>query len=248
MKTLMLASLIAAPLAAPVMAQDFGATGGREFSVELGLGVQGKPTYPGAEDAEASPWLIWQNAGFGSTAGDRQGFSISPSLGLVGPRDDSNDPALAGLNTIDRAYEVGAKVSYGSGPVTAYGSLRRGFDGHEGLTGELGATYRTQLSDRVTLWSGLELGYGNDEYSETYFGVSPSEAISSGYSEYSPGGGFTSAAIKFRARYAINDTTAILGEVEYGKLIGDAADSPIVQDDYQPALRLGIVRKFSFGF
>ncbi|HIC65010.1 MAG TPA: MipA/OmpV family protein, partial [Paracoccus sp.] len=56
------------------------------------------------------------------------------------------------------------------------------------------------------------------------------------------------AAIKFRARYAINDKTAILGEVEYGKLIGDAADSPIVQDDYQPALRLGIVRKFSFGF
>ena len=248
MKQILLAALFAAPIAAPVMAQDFGATGGRDFSVELGLGVQGKPTYPGADDAEASPWVIWQNAQFGSSSGEKQGFSISPSLGLVGPRDPDDDAALAGLDDIDRAYEVGGKVSYGAGPVTAYGALRRGFGGHEGLTGEVGATYRTELSDRVTLWSGVELGYGNDKYNDTYFGVSADEAVSSGYPEYSPGGGFNSAAIKFRARYAINDKTAILGEVEYGKLIGDAADSPIVQDDYQPALRLGIVRKFSFGF
>ncbi|MEH6788099.1 MAG: MipA/OmpV family protein [Paracoccus sp. (in: a-proteobacteria)] len=248
MKKLLLAALFAAPLAAPALAQDFGATGGRDFSVELGLGVQGKPTYPGAEDAEVSPWVIWQNARLGGAGGEKQGFSIAPSLGLVGPRDPSDDAALAGLDKIDRSYEIGAKVSYGAGPVTAYGTLRRGFGGNEGLTGEVGATYRTDLSDRVTLWSGLELGYGNDDYNGTYFGVSPSEAIASGYSTYSPGGGFNSAAIKFRARYAINDKTAILGEVEYGKLIGDAADSPIVQDDYQPALRLGIVRKFSFGF
>ncbi|HIC67731.1 MAG TPA: hypothetical protein EYO87_17390, partial [Paracoccus sp.] len=177
MKKLLLAALFAAPLAAPALAQDFGATGGRDFSVELGLGVQGKPTYPGAEDAEVSPWVIWQNARLGGAGGEKQGFSIAPSLGLVGPRDPSDDAALAGLDKIDRSYEVGAKVSYGAGPVTAYGTLRRGFGGNEGLTGEVGATYRTDLSDRVTLWSGLELGYGNDDYNGTYFGVSPSEAI-----------------------------------------------------------------------
>lgn len=241
MKRLLAIALLAMPLATAAAAQD--------FSVDLGLGVTGKPVYPGAEDAEATPWLIWRNARFGAAGeGDKQGFSVSPSFNIVGERKAEDDAALTGMKDIDRAYELGAKVSYGAGPVTAYGSVRKGFEGHSGITGEIGAKYRTDLSDRVTLWSGLELGYGDSDYTDTYFGVSPEEAIASRYSEYDPSGGFTSAAVKFQARYAINDKTAILGEVEYGKLIGDAGDSPVVQEEWQPSLRLGVVRRFSFGF
>lgn len=241
MKRLLAIALLAMPMATTATAQD--------FSVDLGLGVTGKPVYPGAEDAEAAPWLIWRNARFGAAGeGDKQGFSVSPSFGMVGERKPEDDAALAGTDEIERAYELGGKVSYGAGPVTAYGSVRKGFEGHTGLTGELGAKYRTDLSDRVTLWSGLELGYGDSDYNSTYFGVSPAEAIASKYGEYNPGGGINSAAVKFQASYALNDKTAILGEVEYGKLIGDSGDSPIVQDEWQPALRLGIVRRFSFGF
>lgn len=249
MKHALALAVLAVSCAGTAFAQDFGATGGRNFSVELGAGIQGQPTYPGADDAEASPWLLWRNAQFG-TGGkvDQQGFSIGPSLNIIGPRDESDDDALEGLGDVDRAYEIGAQVSYGAGPVTAYGAVRRGFEGHEGVVGELGAKYRTDLSDRVTLWSGLELGYGNSDFTQTYFGVTSEQAANSQYSVYSPDSGFTSAAIKFEARYAINETTSILGEVEYGKLIGDAGDSPVVQDEYQAALRLGIVRRFSFGF
>lgn len=241
MKRLLAIALLAMPMATAAAAQD--------FSVDLGLGVTGKPVYPGAEDAEATPWLIWRNARFGTAGeGDNQGFSVSPSFGMVGERKPEDDAALAGTDKIERAYELGGKVSYGAGPVTAYGSVRKGFEGHTGLTGELGAKYRTDLSDRITLWSGLELGYGDSDYNSTYFGVSPAEEIARKYGEYKPGGGINSAAVKFQARYAINDKTAILGEVEYGKLIGDAGDSPIVQEEWQPSLRLGVVRRFSFGF
>ncbi|MBO9455891.1 MipA/OmpV family protein [Paracoccus sp. R12_1] len=244
MKFLAVVALVVA--AGSASAQDFGLAG-RDVSVELGLGAQGRPVYPGSDDTDAAPWLIWQNFQIG-TGGNPQGFSFSPSFSSIGERDPSDDDALAGMDQIDRAYELGGKVSYGQGPVTAYGTIRRGFGGHEGVVGELGTTYRTDLSDRVTLWSGVEFGWGNSEYSDTYFGVTPAESVTSGYPEYAPGSGFNSAAIKFRARYALNDRTAIMGEVEYGRLIGDAADSPIVEDKYQPALRLGIVRKFSFGF
>ena len=74
------------------------------------------------------------------------------------------------------------------------------------------------------------------------------EQAAPGRPTYSLGGGFTSAAITFEARYALTEKTALLGEVQYGKLIGDAADSPIVLDEYQPVLRMGIVRRMSFGF
>lgn len=247
MKSLLALAVLAASAATGATAQDFGFAG-REFSVDLGVGVDVGPDYPGSDDAEAGPWLIWRNAGFGQPgSAAREGFAISPSFGTVGEREASDNDDLAGMEDIDRAYELGVQVSYGAGPVTAFGSVRRGFDGHEGLTGEVGAKYRTDLSDRVTLWSGLSLGYGNGDYNDTYFGVNAAEAAP-GRPAYDIGGGFNKAAISFEARYALTDNVAVLGEVEYGKLIGDAADSPVVQDEYQPSLKLGIVRKFSFGF
>lgn len=235
--------------ATPLHAQDFGVSGGRIFSADIGFGAQFGPEYPGSDDGKVSPWLIWRHAGFGTPSGEQaQGFAISPSFGSVGERDSDDHDDLAGLDDINRAYELGLRISYGMGPITAYGSVRRGFDGHEGLTGELGATYRTELSDRITLWSGAEIGYGNDKYNDTYFGVTDAESVTSGLNSYSTDSGINEAAITFEARYDVNDTTALLGEVRYGKLIGDAADSPVVQEEYQPSLRLGVTRRFSFGF
>ena len=247
MKITLALAVLAASAATDARAQDFGIAG-RDFSVDLGVGVDIGPDYPGSDDAEAGPWLIWRNPGFGQPGStQREGFSIAPSFGTVGEREASDNPDLAGMEDLDRAYELGLRVSYGMGPVTTSASLRRGFDGHEGLTGEIGAKYRTDLSDRVSLWSGLSLGYGDGDYNATYFGVAPAEAAP-GRPAYDIGGGINRAAISFEARYALTENTALLGEVEYGKLIGDAADSPVVQDEYQPSLRLGIVRRFSFGF
>lgn len=237
-------SLVAAILISTVSTAAYT----QEVSVDLGLGVQANPSYPGADDSSVSPWFIGRNLSFGDGDGVKNGFSLRPSFALVGEREASDDAALEGLNEIERAYEVGVRLNYVNGPVTAYASMRRGFNGHEGLTGEVGMDYRTVLSDRVSLWSGVELGFANSKYTNTYFGVSPEEANDSIYSSYDAGGGLTSAAIKFQAAYAVNDKTALLGEVSYGKLLGDAADSPIVQEEWQPSLKLGVVRRFSFGF
>lgn len=247
MKMTLALAVLAASAATGAFAQDLGFAG-REFSVDLGVGVDVGPDYPGSDDAEAGPWLIWRNAGFGTPGtNESEGFAISPSFNMVGKREASESDDLAGMEDIDAAYELGLRVSYGAGPWNAFGSVRRGFDGHEGLVGEVGARYRTDLSDRLSLWSGLSLGYGNGDYNDTYFGVNAAEAAP-GRPAYDIGGGFNKASISFEARYALTENTAVLGEVEYGKLIGDAADSPVVQDEYQPALKLGIVRRFSFGF
>ncbi len=131
--------------------------------------------------------------------------------------------------------------------MTAYGSVRRGFEGHEGITGEVGAKYRTELSDRVTLWSGAEVVYGNDDFNNTYFGVTPAESVTSGLPPAPP------VAVErgrdhLRGALCHQRHHRRLGEVRYGKLIGDAGDSPVVQEEYQPSLRLGVTRRFSFGF
>lgn len=247
MKLALAFALVAATAATGASAQDFGFTG-RTFSVDLGAGASIGPEFPGSDEADTSPWLIWRNAGFGEPGSkDRDGFAISPSFNMVGERNSSDYDDLAGMQDIDRAYEVGLGVSYGSGPFRAFGAVRRGFDGHEGVVGEVGARYRTDLSDRVTLWSSVALGYGSSDYNNTYFGVTADEARA-GRGVYTPGSGFNTAAIAFEMRYALTDKVSLLGEVEYAKLIGDSGDSPVVQDEYQPTLRLGIVRTFSFNF
>ncbi len=247
MKQTLTLALVAASVAGAASAQDFGFAG-RTFAFDGGLGVSYGPEYPGSEGGKASPWIILRNGGFIDNDGQpRQGFSILPSFGLEGERKASDSDHLTGTEDIDTAYEVGLNLRYDIGALRTFGTVRRGFGGHEGLTGEVGAKYRTDLSDRVTLWSGLQLGYGDGDYNDTYFGVTPAEAIP-GRPAYDLGGGFNSAAITFEARYAVTDTVAVLGEVRYGKLIGDAADSPLVQEEYQPSLRIGVVHRFSFGF
>lgn len=226
--------------AAPVCAQGLG----QPITLDLGLGAVAGPKYPGADDGKVSPWLILRNG----AAAEGQGLSISPSLGLKGKRDSGDGDALAGLDEIDRAFEVGARVGYGVGPVSGYVTMRRGFGGHEGVTGAVGAKYRTDLSPELTLWSGVQAVYGNGSFNDTYFGVTDAESVTSGLDAYAPGSGFNEAALTFEARYALSDSTALLGEVRYARLIGDAADSPVVQEEYQPSLRIGVIRRFSFGF
>lgn len=237
-------------LATPLQAQDFGLLGGsRDLTFDMGVGASYRPVYPGADSNDVAPWLILRNGNRGDAgAGDAQGFSFLPSLRMIGERDESDDASLAGMGDIDRAYEVGGSVRYGIGPVTAYGTLRKGFGGHDGLTGEVGLRHRLDVSDRLTLWSSLFAGYGDSDYSQTYFGISPEQAANSGRAEYSPGGGINSAVARLEARYALTDSIALLGELQYGRLVGDAGDSPIVQDKDQPIVRLGVVRRFSFGF
>ena len=240
---------LAATGAAPALAQDTIGTGPNKVSVDVGLGAKYAPTYKGSDDFEASPWLIMRDLRLrGVGAGADTGFKISPNVNMVGARDADDDDRLEGLDDIDRAYEVGLKATYNMGQTTAYATVRKGFGGNHGVTGEIGATYRFETTDRMTFWAGLEAGYGNSEYNETYFGITDAEAARTDYSAYTPDGGFNAATASIEGRYALSPNTAVVGAVKFSRIIGDAADSPIVRDRNQPSVRLGIVRTLNFAF
>ena len=250
MKYALLFALVASPLAA----QDLQPTDsfGR-LSADLGFGATYAPSYQGSDEYELSPWLIARNADFAlralGTGGDNSSnFLIVPSFNYIGERDEDDHDDLIGLDTIDAAYEIGGRVIYDYGNFRTYALARHGFGGHEGIVGELGFDYNHQATDRLLVTFGPNVTMADDEYMNTYFGVSQSEAASSQYSAFDASGGFKSAGIKTRARYALGEKTAIVGEVEYNRFLEDAADSPIVQDEDEYAVRLGVTRRFSLGF
>jgi outer membrane scaffolding protein for murein synthesis (MipA/OmpV family) len=61
---------------------------------------------------------------------------------------------------------------------------------------------------------------------------------------YDAGAGFKSVDLGLSATFMFTDNWALRGEVEIGKLIGDAADSPITQDKTQTTAGLFVAYSF----
>src|SRR5690606_17084465 len=116
------------------------------------LGVKYSPEFMGSDNLDSSPWIILRNGD--SDAGKAQGISVLPSLNYVGKRDAGDHPDLYGMDDIGYAGEFGVKLFWRMGDMTSYGAIRKGFGGHHGVVGELGAKYRYQVDDRLTLWTG----------------------------------------------------------------------------------------------
>lgn len=238
-----LALLSATALTTPAVAQSLGQ---RSFSFDAGLGVKYSPEFMGSDNLESSPWLILKNVD--ADRDQASGLGISPSLNYVGKRDADDYDDLSGMDDIGYAGEIGFKLSWRTGPMTSYGALRKGFGGHHGVVGEVGAKYRIDYNDKLTLWTGGELGLGSSEFTGTYFGVTSAESLSSGKRAYDPDGGAYIARLTLEARYEFMPDTALMGRVTYGRLLGDAGDSPLVETRNQPSISIGIARRLNFRF
>lgn len=240
------ALLAATAMTAPAGAQTF--LGVDELSFDAGLGVTYGPKYMGSDDGKATPWVILQNLSLGPDTDEKQGFAVLPSFGYQGDRDSGDGDRLSGMDDIDRSGEVGVMLRYISGPFTSYGTVRKGFGGHDGWLGEIGTKYRYNANDKLTLWTGVELQLADDDFTGTYFGVTPSESATSGHGVYDPSGGAYAANISLEARYMITPKTSLMGKVSYGRLLGDAGDSPLVEQRNQPSVSIGVARRLNFRF
>lgn len=246
LRPLALAAVTLASLATAAGAQSLGEI--RSLSFDGGIGATFGPDYMGADDYGTSPWIILRNGQINDATGEKQGLSILPSLDYHGKRDAGDHDDLTGMDDISAAGELGVRLNYVMGGVTGYGAVRKGLGGHHGVTGELGARFRNQPQDKLTLTTAAELRFGNGEFTDTYFGVSEGESLSSGYAPYDAGGGIYAARLSVEARYEFLPDTLLMGRFTYSRLLGDAADSPIVHERNQPTFSIGVARHLNFRF
>jgi outer membrane scaffolding protein for murein synthesis (MipA/OmpV family) len=255
-----LAAAVAVAVAAPVvaaadplvMAAD-PADGDWEYVVHLGGGVKYKPKYPGADDYIFVPYPLaaasrFYVPGLGQYGGKTSGLTLFPSFDYHGKREASDSPSLTGTDTVDWALEAGAGVAYRYDWLRGFIQARQGFNGHHGQVVDFGLDIITEPMDRLTLVVGPRATWASEDFMSTYFGVTPAEAAASGgaLTAYSAGAGFESAGVTARVSYGITDRTTVHLQGEWERLIGDAADSPIVGDDNQFSIGIGLTRKFSF--
>lgn len=248
-------SAIALTLAAalPAAAQE------RAFNFALRGGIAAAPAYPGSKDYELGPdlgftfgSLSWGrlNVGQGANDAPATGLSFRGAFRFIGERDSADYPELAGMSQIDAAVELGFGLIYRETNWQAFGEVRRGFGGHEGFTGTLGADVIFRPTDRFTVTAGPRINFGDTDFANTYFGVTAAEAAASQFGAFNAGGGALGAGLEVQGTYKLDDRWAVEGAVSYEKLLNDAADSPItaIGSDDQWRIRLGLSRTFSLRF
>jgi outer membrane scaffolding protein for murein synthesis (MipA/OmpV family) len=151
---------------------------------------------------------------------------------------------------VDAAYELGFGVAYAGPQYEVFANVRRGFGGHEAWVGELGMDGIARPTDRLAVKIGPRLFYGSDDYADTYFGVSQSEAARSpNFGAYEADGGLLSVGAQFGVSYQLSDNWRLDGAVTYDVFTNDAEDSPIVQQgdrEYWGA-SIGVTRAFRIG-
>jgi MipA family protein len=226
-----------------------------DLVIELGVGGRLQPAYEGASETELSPFPIinleYLNIpGLWSFGGKRGGgFSIGPSFERVGERDSGEYDDLAGLDDVSATYQLGVKASYEWDFAEVYGAARYAFGGAHGVVGEIGANAIFRPSAQWEVKAGPVVAFATSGYMDDYFGISAAESLNTGgrLGAYEADGGVKSAGIAAEARYEFRPDWFLNMDASYTRLVGDAADSPIVADagdENQFTLGVGLSKRF----
>lgn len=246
---IVLAGLLALPAVAA--AQQPGEGAERAWDIRLGAGALFKPDYQGSDDYELEPVPFW------SISYRDLVFLRGPALGAnlltldgplggdklqVGPiaryrfgRDEDDNDALRGLGDIDDSVELGAFAAYDFEPWTLGLTVFQDVSGaHEGLTAELSAGYGRRLGPKLRMRSELSATWASGSYMESFFGVTEAQAQRSGLRRHEAEAGVKDVGLSLDLDYALTQSWGLTSRIAYKRLLGDAADSPIVEDEGSP--------------
>lgn len=145
-----------------------------------------------------------------------------------GGRDENEDDVLNGLGDVDRAYEAGAFARLKRGPARfRFNAVHDVAGGHDGLVLDFSAGLQLPLENP---WLSLRIAttWVDDNYMTSYFGINTVQAARSALGPFTARSGFKDVRFSVGSRIALNAHVSALLSVGYTRLVGDAADSPIV--------------------
>ncbi len=258
MRTYATLALLAATTVA-AHAQDRVQTSADKPTVTIGAGMVFKPDYSGADTYDSTPLPMISaskeitpgNTIYlrGLEAGLSHAFNEQFSAGVVAnyrfKRDSSDSEMLSGMQDIDGAIEFGPKVR-------SQATQQLGFEGkvlfdvsdaHDGYLARAGADYAIPLGQVTMLKLDGGVTYGSDDYNNTYYGVTAAQARP-GRPGYQPDAGLASIDAGATLRHAFTNNWSVSARVGADYLLADVADSPLVEQEFQPSAMLGIAYTF----
>ncbi len=247
--TALAAAISCACLAQTALAQDSFIPIPEDMNV-VALGVGSVPDYEGSDDytVGVAPALFYQfenSERWVQVLGpeltvnvlDDPTWGFGPLLNYRFGRDnDVDDSAVKNLRKIDDTVEAGAFLRWRNvDPNNArnresariYAQADAGST-YDGWLGGVNATLFRQVSTAVDVMAGAGATFADDNYFDTYFSVDAADAASSGLPAFTAGGGSKDVRLTLGAIVHFGLDWHLGAGVQYRSLLGDAADSPLV--------------------
>jgi len=211
--------------------------------VAVGLGVAAVPDYEGSEDYEGVlvPYLNahWSNHMWLRWLGGNAKVSLVPSAtwngGVVGEyikkRDNVDNNKVDRMKNVDASFMLGGFFGFDYQNWSAYIELMGdAADGNDGTIVRLNASYKIPIEQTWSLTLGAFTTWADNDYMEAYFEVDSADSRRSGLKKFNADSGFKDVGLNFAAAYKPWEHWGLMGLVSYKRLLGDAADSPVVDD------------------
>jgi len=212
--------------------------------VSLGLGVGAAPDYEGSKDYEAVPLpyvnVKWSNHMSINWLGNKAKANFIPSpiwrggvvSEYIAERDNVDSDQVDSLEDVDTSIMLGGFIGFEyenwSADIEAMADVA---DGNDGTIIRLNGGYRIPIDQAWSLSLGAFTTWADDDYMEAYFGIDAADAVSSGLSTFDADSGFKDVGLNLTASFKPWQHWGFMGLVSYKRLLGDAEDSPVVDDE-----------------
>lgn len=230
-------TLPAPPFELPILPSVSGS-----WTVMAGIGGEYGPDFEGSKHWMLSPIPIFTIRRAGSAEpfrAPRDSASIAlidfgdlragPAAKFIPGRKSYNYSELNGLGDVKAAVELGGFAEYY--PVDWFrvrSEVRQGLGGHHGAVVDLSADFVVPVIQRLTLSAGPRFTWKSTQATSPYFGIDAVQAVASGLPIFDAKGGANSAGFGTQVKYRINPQWEVHSYIEYERLLGDAAKSPLV--------------------
>lgn len=225
----------------------------RRWNVVLGMGAMLAPVYEGSDEFRVIPvplvsatfgeQVVVDPRGLSFTVFSDEALSFRVRAGYDFGRDEDDSDLLTGLGDIDPGLVLGGTLAYQIGAVELRTSIGKILGGSDGTIGDIGAEVAHRMGP-LQLAAGASAIWADNAYMDANFGITQTQSERSGLEVYDVSGGFRRVQVDASAGYALTQNWALRARLVAGLLVGDAADSPVVVDTFQPSAMLMLGYRF----
>ena len=115
---------------------------------------------------------------------------------------------------------------------------------HEGVEASLGVEAKYRPAPRLTLSIGPQITWVNEQYGMTFFGINTAQSEIAGFGPYRVKSGINTLGAEVGASYVLTQHWSLAAHVSYGRLQGDAANSPVTTDKTQRVYGAFVMYRF----
>jgi outer membrane protein len=244
---------------------DNGFSLGVDGSVGVGGSVGIKPRYEGSKEYRAfgfplvMPKLGNANSAFAGRvkfrglddvrfrAFEMGGFEFGPLAGYKFGRQEDDGDLLRGLGDVDNGLVLGAYAGYRFGTVlfdVSYNQIVTG--DHNGYQIRFGAEVERKFTSRLSVIARVGSTFADDNYMSSNFGVSALQAYGSfaGLPAFDAEAGIKDVHFELGTATDLTDRWKLRVGGRYSRLLGDAADSPVIETKDQFSAIVGLSYRF----